>query len=84
LNDFETDEDTLYIRCPHGMATFRVHREPVTCPECGDRPLYVEKYDRWYCAACEEYTEPVDERIAWPAKDRAPNEPAAAPDYWQY
>jgi len=84
VNGLEVDEDTLYIKCPHGMATFKVHREPVTCPDCGEKPLYVEKYDRWYCSVCEKYTEPVDDSIAWPAKDRAPNEPSAAPDYWQY
>ena len=64
------------------MAIFKIRREPVTCPECGEAPHYVEKYDRWYCFNCKKYTRPVDMEIAWPARDRAPDEPGGAPEYW--
>ena len=82
IEGLKADEETIYIRCPHGMAIFKIRRESVTCPECGDSPHYVEKYDRWYCYNCEKYTRPVNRDITWPARDRAPNEPAGAPEYW--
>lgn len=56
----ETDKKTEEMKPKQTVKKpVSMEKPPYVCPKCGEEPMYVDEYQRYFCPSCDEYIKPV-------------------------